>query len=63
MSFTSDVSGREGLGFLGSNQLPIDLNPSRDLYMRDLKTEALVEQKALSTFSIQITTSKANLLP
>ena len=49
--FTSDVSGREGLGFLGSNQLPIDLNPSRDLYMRDLK-QRLWWSKSLSRHSL-----------
>ena len=37
--FTSDSSGKEGLAFFGSNQLPSDLNPSRDLYLRDLKSQ------------------------
>jgi hypothetical protein len=41
--FTSDSSGKEGLAFYGSNQLPRDLNPSRDLYLRDLKMNEIME--------------------
>jgi len=41
--FTSDSSGKEGLAFFGSNQLPSDLNPSRDLYLRDLKANEVME--------------------
>ena len=44
--FTSDSSGKEGLAFFGSNQLPSDLNPSRDLYLRDLKSNEIMEVDA-----------------
>jgi len=44
--FSSDSSGREGLAFDASNQYPLDNNPSRDLYYRDLKTFTLTEQTA-----------------
>ncbi len=44
--FSSDSSGREGLAFDASNQYPLDSNPSRDLYFRDLKTFATFEETA-----------------
>ena len=44
--FSSDSKGKEGLVFLGSNQLPADINSVRDIYYRDLKTQSVSEQVA-----------------
>ena len=42
--FSSDAWGKQGLGFLSSNQLPSDTTPTRDVYFRDLKTNTNPEE-------------------
>ena len=44
--FSSDAFGLEGLSFLGSNQKPSDLSPTRDIFVRDLKTFAVIDPTA-----------------